>query len=86
MGCAGAGNCQLARRRDCGDCKEISLSDCRLLSLAANGNDWYKWIKGLIRIYGEWMVQREGGQEDEEHDLGALITPAQASDSPSDNN
>jgi len=82
MGCAGAGDCQLVRKRDCGECKEIQLTHPRLLILAVNGNDWYKWIKELIgkliRIYVEWIGQRRsiGGQVDEEHELE--VTPASA--------
>jgi len=95
MGCAGAGNCQLVRKRDCGDCKEISLTSPRLLSL--DGNNRYKWIKELIGkligIYVEWMAQRRriGGQRDEEHDLEVTQSPApatteQTSTSEADNN
>ena len=85
------------RKRDCGECKEIQLTHPRLLILAVNGNDWYKWMKELIgkliRIYVEWIGQRRsiGGQGDEEHNLGITRSPApatteQTSTSEADNN
>jgi hypothetical protein len=84
MVCACIGDCELVSRRDRGDCTEISLNRRRLVGLAANDLDWYKWVKGLIerliRIYAEWMSQRRTveAQGDEEHNLGVIQSPAPA--------
>ena len=81
-------------RRDRGDCREILLTRRRVVTLVAvlvaNGAGW---IRKLTRIYAEWMSQRRtvAGQEDEEHNLGIIQSPApaipqQSSIFPVDNN